>query len=65
MQVLVEVSHTVKVVRQRSFTARDLQDVRAILEQLAKERHTGPVRINMAQGGIRSMDAEDAQALSA
>ena len=50
---------SVKLVRKRTFGVRTVEDVRDILGILVKERHTGPVTVNMSQGGIRSVAAED------
>lgn len=53
------------VLRKRTFEARTMDEVKTILESLHAEKYTGPVVIDMSQGGVRSMTAEDRAALSA
>lgn len=59
---LVEPKTVVRtVVRRRIFEVRNMEDVAAVLARLKVERHTGSVIItlNMSQGGIREIQAED------
>jgi hypothetical protein len=51
------------VLRKRTFEARTMDDVKRILEALRAEKYTGPVVIDMAQGGVHGMSAEDRAAL--
>ena len=52
------------VLRKRTFEARTMDEVKCILESLHVERYTGPVVIDMAQGGVRNISAEDRSPLS-
>lgn len=45
--------------RQRRFEAVTNANLVSIIEDLISEKHTGPVRIEMAQGGIRCISVED------
>lgn len=51
------------VLRKRTFEARTMEDIRKILDALHAEKYTGPVRIEMAQGSVREISAEDRAAL--
>ena len=53
------------VLRKRTFEAHTMDEVRQILEALHAEKYSGPVMIEMSQGGVRSMTAEDRASLSA
>jgi len=52
------------VLRKRTFEAHSSEEIKAILDALRAEKYTGPVVIDMAQGGVRSMTAEDRAILS-
>lgn len=52
------------VLRKRTFEVRTADEVKRILDALHAERYTGPVMIDMAQGGVRNVTAEDRAALS-
>ena len=59
MTSIVEVKVTRTVSRKRAYALRTADDVRDLLALLMLEKHTGPVRIEMAQGGIRMVCVED------
>lgn len=54
-----------KIIRSREFKVQTVEDISTVLESLLSERHTGPIRIDMGQGSIRSMWAEDSAELNA
>ena len=47
------------VVRKRTFEVHSFHDMMAVFQKLADERYTGPVTVDVAQGGIRGICAED------
>jgi len=53
------------LVRRRTFAANNSTDVAALIDVLHEERYTGPVTVNMAQGGVRDANAEDKAELPA
>jgi hypothetical protein len=54
-----ELLTTRTVTRKRTFEAKTTEDLKHVVDKLCQENHTGPVRIEMSQGGIRTVIAED------
>lgn len=45
--------------RKRTFEAVSNDDLMNIIDDLMSARHTGPIHIQMSQGGIRTVSVED------
>ena len=59
-----ELLTTRTITRKRTFEAKTSDDVKHVVDKLCHENHTGPVRIEMSQGGLRAVIAEDHATLS-
>ena len=51
------------VLRKRSYEVRNMDQILSVVAALSKENHTGTITVNMAQGGINGIVAEDRVAL--
>lgn len=51
------------LLRRRTFEAKGVEELKTLLEKLCSDKHTGPIRIEMAQGGIRTVSVEDQSTL--
>lgn len=60
---MTEPKTTRLIVRRRTFEARTVDELKNVLDKLCTDKHTGPIRIEMAQGGIRTVSVEDQSSL--
>ena len=63
-QVTGEFMETRAVVRTRSCSGGAIESVPSLLDILHRERFTGKVVVEMSQGGVRSILAEDRQQIA-
>ena len=53
------VTTVTSVTRKRVYAISNIEEVMTVIMQLSSTRHTGLIQVNMGQGAIRNLVAED------